>query len=187
MEKAKLKNRETLNRGAKANPARPATSPAALNAALGDSSISPLIGEAIALFHRLKWVSQQIHQQGEMSAGKGGILMGLDTFGPQTVPQMARARPVSRQYIQTLVNQLLKEGHVELTENSVHKRSSLVQLTPQGKKSLARMNRRQREILGKLEIQIAEKRLQTAAEVLRDVRKLLEGPQLKRLLKLSQE
>ncbi len=113
--------------------------------------------------------------------------MGLDTFGPQTVPQMARARPVSRQYIQTLVNQLLKEGHVELIENPAHKRSSLVRLTPQGKKFLDRMNRRQREILGKLEIKIAEKRLQTAAEVLRDVRKLLEGPQLKRLLKLSQE
>jgi hypothetical protein len=41
-----------------------------------------------------------------MTAGKRGVLKGLDRLGPQTVPQMARARPVSRQHIQTLVNRL---------------------------------------------------------------------------------
>ena len=72
--------------------------PAAV-ALLGDSHLSRWSGETVALFHRLRAVSEQIHQLGELSSGKHGILKGLGLFGPQTVPQMARARPVSRQYI----------------------------------------------------------------------------------------
>src|SRR5436305_7931387 len=59
-------------------------------------------------------------------------LQVLQRCGPQTVPQIARARFSSRQNIQILVNRLQKEGLVELVENPDHKRSVLVRLTHRG-------------------------------------------------------
>jgi DNA-binding MarR family transcriptional regulator len=71
------------------------------------SPLESLINETVALFYRLRVVAEQIHRQGETSGPKRGLLKSLDRFGPQTVPQLARSRPVSRQYIQSIVNQLL--------------------------------------------------------------------------------
>ncbi|MCI0657225.1 MAG: MarR family transcriptional regulator, partial [Acidobacteria bacterium] len=107
----------------------------------------------------------------------------LDLSGPQTVPQMARARPVSRQYIQALVNQLAAEDRIEFVDNPAHKRSRLVRLTPQGKAFLDAAMRRQGKLLSRLRIDIPEKDLRTAASVLRAVRTLFESRQWKALLK----
>jgi DNA-binding MarR family transcriptional regulator len=96
---------------------------------------------------------------------------------------MARARPVSRQHIQTLVDQLAGEGHVELTENPAHKRSHLVRLTRKGSDLIDGMNRREAKIFAGLKIGIAEKDLRLASAVLRAVRQLLESDQWKRLVR----
>ncbi len=109
------------------------------------------------------------------------MLLDLDRLGPQTVPQMARARPVSRQHIQTIVNDLIEERHVELVVNPAHKRSHLVRLTRKGKEMVDAMNRREAKILTGMKIGIPEKDLQAAAAVLRAVRELLESEQWKRL------
>ena len=149
----------------------------------GDSALASLIGEVVALFHRLRIVSEQIHRQGEMTSGKRGVLGSLDRFGPQTVPAMARARPVSRQYIQTLVNQLSDEGLVEFIENPAHKRSHLIRLTPKGKVLLDSMIQRETELLSLLKLDIQEKALRDGAGVLKAVRELFESKQWKELLK----
>ncbi|HLE24134.1 MAG TPA: MarR family transcriptional regulator [Thermodesulfobacteriota bacterium] len=162
------------------------TKPAAValsKAYFGDSALASLIGEVVALFHRLRIVSEQIHRQGEMTSGKRGILGSLDRFGPQTVPEMARARPVSRQYIQTLVNQLMHEGLVEFIENPAHKRSHFVRLTPKGKELLDSMIQRETELLSQLKLDIPEKALHDGAGVLKAVRELFESKQWKELLK----
>jgi DNA-binding MarR family transcriptional regulator len=52
--------------------------------------------------------------------------------GPQTVPALARARPVARQHIQVLVNDLVRFGLVETRPNAAHKRSPLFALTARG-------------------------------------------------------
>jgi len=137
--------------------------------------------ETRKLFHRLRAVAVEIHRQGELSGGRRGVLLDLDRLGPQTVPQMARARPVSRQHIQTIVNDLIEEGHVELVVNPAHKRSHLVRLTRKGKELVDAMNRREAKILTGMKIGIPEKDLQAAAAVLRAVRELLECEQWKRL------
>ncbi len=151
--------------------------------AFGGSSLESLLGETISLFHRLRAVAEQVHREGEMTAGRLGVLRGLDLSGPQTVPQMARARPVSRQYIQTLVDHLVGEGHVEFTDNPGHKRSRLVRLTPQGKRFLVTAMRRRVKVFSRLKTGISEKDLRTAASVLRAVRALFESSQWKGLLK----
>jgi len=57
-----------------------------------------------------------------LSAARRGVLRSLARLGPQTVPQMAGARPVSRQHIQTIVNALAADGLVETIDNPAHKR-----------------------------------------------------------------
>lgn len=145
--------------------------------------LETLVEETVALFHRFTAVAQDLHGQGELTAGKRGVLRGLDRGGPQTVPQMARARPVSRQYIQTLVNLLAAEGHVEFQDNPAHKRSRLVRLTPKGKEFLEAMYHKEAALLAKLDLPVGERDLQSAAVVLKQVRESFAGEQWKRLLK----
>ncbi len=146
------------------------------------AALEALFTETTALFHRLRVVAKQLHRQGEISAGKRGILRSLDRLGPQTVPQMARARPVSRQHIQALVNPLADQGYVEFTRNPAHKRSPLVRLTPQGQAVVEAMNRREAEVLAALKIDATEQELRDAAAVLRTVRQAFESDECQNLL-----
>ena len=152
-------------------------------AAAPPPALEALVDETVALFHRLRAVAEELHGQGEVTAGKRGVLRGLDRFGPQTVPQMARARPVSRQYIQTLVNLLAAEGHVEFVPNPAHKRSHLVRLTAAGKGFLNAMYRKEAALLSRLDLAASEQDLRSAAAVLKQVRDSFMGEPWKRLLK----
>jgi DNA-binding MarR family transcriptional regulator len=148
-----------------------------------ESAFDSLINETALLFHRLRIVADQIHHQGEISGGLRSILRGLDKSGAQTVPQMARARNVSRQHVQMLVNQLVRERCVEMVPNPAHKRSALVRLTAQGKKVVETMNHREVNLLSKSDLGVSDQELQEAAETLRAVRALFESEQWKRLIK----
>ena len=74
---------------------------------------------------------------GLLAAPEGRLLHCLQQFGPQTVPQIARANATSRQNVQIQVNRLIAGGWLELTTNPAHKRSALVCLTRQGRAALA--------------------------------------------------
>lgn len=146
----------------------------------GDSAIlEDVIDQTVSLFHLLHALAAQLHGEGELTAGRRGILRGLDRLGPQTVPQMARARPVSRQYIQMLVNDLEAEGLVELVENVAHKRSRLVRLTPRGKAALTMMYRREAEFYATLDLHLPGQDLRTTADTLRSLRDALQLAQLR--------
>lgn len=148
-----------------------------------ESAFNLLINETVLLFHRLRIVADQVHHHGEMTGPLRGILRGLDKLGAQTVPQMARARSVSRQHIQALVNQLVEEGLVELITNPAHKRSPLARLTPFGKKAVDAMNRDEAKLMSKADLGVTDKDMGEAVETLRTVRAYFESERWKRLLK----
>ena len=85
-----------------------------------ESPFDSMINETVSLFHRLRVVADQIQHRGEMTGALRSILRSLDKLGEQTVPQMARARAVSRQHVQALVNQLVGERLVEFIANPAH-------------------------------------------------------------------
>jgi DNA-binding MarR family transcriptional regulator len=148
-----------------------------------ESPFDSLINETVSLFHRLRVVADQIHHRGEMTGGLRSILRGLDKLGEQTVPQMARARAVSRQHVQALVNQLVGERLVEFVANPAHKRSPLARLTALGKKTVDAMNRNEARLLSKADLDVTDKDLRQAAETLRTVRAYFESERWRRLLK----
>jgi len=135
-----------------------------------EQAVEVLIDEVVALYHLLRVVASRIHSDADLTAATRGVLRSLDRIGPQTVPQIARARLVSRQYIQAIVNQLSKRGLVELVPNPAHKRSSLVQLTPQGKELTDATAQKEKAILSALQVDLSEKELLLASSVLRKLR-----------------
>jgi DNA-binding MarR family transcriptional regulator len=156
------------------------------DAAPSESSFNSMINETVSLFHRLRIVADQIHHRGKMTGALRSILRGLDKLGEQTVPQMARSRSVSRQHVQALVTQLVKERLVELIANPAHKRSPMARLTPLGKKTVDAMNRNEAGLLDMADLSVTEKELREAAETLRTVRAYFESERWKKLLKNEQ-
>ena len=83
-------------------------------------------------FFRLRAAGSSMGAVTPWGGGLLGLLHGLKVEGPKTVPQIARARPVSRQRIQKLANEMADEGLIEFFDNPAHKRSKLLRLTPKG-------------------------------------------------------
>ena len=98
---------------------------------------SDLLREVTFLSNQLRRSAMYEEPSGLLAAPEGRLLHCLQQFGPQTVPQIARANATSRQNVQIQVNRLIAGGWLELTTNPAHKRSALVCLTRQGRAALA--------------------------------------------------
>lgn len=138
------------------------------------SSLEGLIDETVALFHRLRAVAAAVHGEGELSAARRGVLTSLVKLGPQTVPQMAAVRPVSRQHIQTIVDSLAADGLVETIDNPAHKRSVLVRLTARGRTAVRDIARRESALLTSLDVGVSAAEIDRATAVLNKFRTRLE-------------
>lgn len=137
-------------------------------------SLQALVKETFDLCRRLRAVGEQLHGEGAPSAGRRELLRGLERHGAQTVPQMARARSVTRQHVQALVNLLAEAGYVEFVDNPAHKRSLLVRLTRRGREFVAAMDRREARVLRQLKVGATSRELREAAAVLQAVREALD-------------
>jgi len=98
--------------------------------------------------------------------GVWGLLRSLKLEGPQTVPELARARPVARQHIQKLADGLAEEGLVAFAANPRHKRSQLVALTPAGERLYESLTRKLGHMADELAAGMDARKLATAAEAL---------------------
>jgi DNA-binding MarR family transcriptional regulator len=99
-------------------------------------SIDRLLRENLFLFFRARAVGDRIFARVGQSAGKVSLMRSVYEEGPQSVAHIARARPVARQGVQRMADQLAADGLVEFAENPAHLRSRLVRLTPAGRRLL---------------------------------------------------
>lgn len=129
-----------------------------------------VVDETIALFHRVRWVAEQIYGVDGRSTARRGILRGLARYGPRTVPQLARARSVTRQHVQEVVDHLAATGLVELVANPAHARSRLVRATRRGVASVARMDDIDAQVLVAIGGGLPVRDLEVTARMLRAVR-----------------
>jgi DNA-binding MarR family transcriptional regulator len=98
--------------------------------------------------------------------GVWGLLRSLKLGGPQTVPELARARPVARQHIQKLADEMAADGLVAFAPNPAHKRSQLVRLTPEGEKVYEQLTRRLARTADEIADGMDAKKLALAADTL---------------------
>lgn len=140
-------------------------------------AVMKVVNGVRSLFHELSSVAQEIHGGAALAGGRRGVLLNLLEDGDQTVPTLARRRPVSRQHIQTLVNELLREGLVVRRTNPAHQRSKLVSLTPKGRRRITGMVERENELLRVLDLAVESHQLIAAAEVLAELRMAFRDPE----------
>ena len=155
--------------------------------ALGDAERQAAVDEltltTALLYFRMRKAAEELLGEGAQSAGRRSVLKSLSSDGPQTVPQMARLRAVSRQHIQKLVNGLRADKLVELVENPAHKRSRIVRITNAGKAVAEATARREANILPELSRGIALEDIHTATGVLKGLKAAFEGDRWRKLLK----
>ena len=138
------------------------------------SALRRVTEEVVRTFHHLRAASDQLHGQ-ELSASQRGVLRDLQRNGAQTVSQMARARPVSRQFIQHLVDALVEQGLVEVIPNPAHARAHLVRLTAAGLDVTARMEEVEARAYRQLARHLDGEDLDRVAATLEKLRSLLEA------------
>jgi DNA-binding MarR family transcriptional regulator len=128
------------------------------------------VDETIALFHRLRWVADEIYGEEGRGTARRGILRGLVRYGAQTVPALARTRSVTRQHVQEVVDALLADGLAVRLPNPAHARSMLVRATARGEALVARMAETDDRVLRALGLSLGAGDLVATARTLRAIR-----------------
>jgi len=102
--------------------------------------LTGLVRAIVSCSHRLAALGAAAGAVGARG-GTWGFMKSLDDGGPQTIPELAAARPVSRQHIQKLASELQARGWLTTRPNPRHKRSFLLDLTPAGRRQLRALDR----------------------------------------------
>lgn len=145
-------------------------------------AVDKLTMAAALLYFRMRRAAEEMMGEGAQSSGRRSLLKSLAGGGPQTVPQMARVRAVSRQHVQKLINGLLDDGLVELIDNPAHQRSKLVGITAAGKRAADATRDREAEILPELSRGLSLKEIETATRVLEHFKAAFEDERWRRSL-----
>ena len=103
------------------------------------SDATALVQAIISCSHRLNSIGRDIGAT-TSRGGAWGLMKSLQQNGPQTIPELARARPVSRQHIRQLAHSLIDKGWIKSTPNPDHKRSFLLRLTGTGNQAVNSMD-----------------------------------------------
>lgn len=134
-------------------------------------SVAALLQFASRIHFRLGPALQAVFAWGVHSSGKRALMRNLAEYGALTIPQMAAMRPVSRQFVRALVEELVAEGFVRLEPNPRHKTASLVALTNRGRQQAIKDTAQEALLLEELardlppdELRVAEGMLKTVLE-----------------------
>ncbi len=127
--------------------------------------------EVIHTYFRLRAAGERIGATPPAGAGSFGLLRSLKSSGPQTVPQLARTRGVSRQHIQILANGLVEQGLVEFVDNPAHRRSRLLKITDLGERRLAQVTQRIEEAYEDISAGMDPDEIRAAIKVLAELRR----------------
>ena len=157
------------------------TPPSALSSHEALRALQEIYSETEKLYHQSNEFIARIYGHGEISLGRRSVLLSLFSSEPQTIPQIAQAQSVSRQYIQRLVSQLAEEGYVTFVENVVHKRSHLVQFTTEGRSYIESILRHEMKIVAAQVIDFPVEDMVETARMLRAIR-AWQKQELERLL-----
>jgi DNA-binding MarR family transcriptional regulator len=126
----------------------------------------------IEFYFRIEAITQQT--AGFATAGgEWGVLRSLIKEGPQTVPELARTRPISRQHCQTIANVLDEQGFIEFVENPKHKKSKLMKPTKKGRDYFERMKKQFLGVSAGYAVNFSADEVKTAIDVCRRGRDMI--------------
>jgi len=129
-----------------------------------------LIVEIRGAFNDLKAYSDQANADLGITAATRAVLEYLTQNGPTAVPDIARAKNVSRQHIQQLADGAVVAGLCSWRENPRHKRSQLLAITGEGTRRFAEIRKREAQALGDLVAGLDSAALDASADTLARLR-----------------
>jgi DNA-binding MarR family transcriptional regulator len=140
------------------------------------SAAAELALEIFRCSFRLRALGREAGLVTSWGAGSYGFLRSLAQEGPLTVPEIARARPTSRQRMQRLADELAREGLVGFSANPRHRRSRLVRLTAKGEARYRAMTERLLKLSESLTRGLSASELATARRVVNSLSERLLPP-----------
>ncbi len=130
--------------------------------------------EVALLFFRMRAVANEYIGQGRHSTGRRSILRSVSQR-PQTVPEMARERGVSRQHVQKLVDALVADRLVMTRVNLADRRSRLVSPTSMGNTFFRALRVREAKLFADLARGLDPKDFRRATTLIKELRSRLEN------------
>jgi DNA-binding MarR family transcriptional regulator len=134
----------------------------------------PLLGELLNeiayTYFPLRAAGDALTARFGQTTAEWGLMRTLDERGPMTVAALARSRPVARQWILRLANQLAGDGLIEFVNNPDHKRAKLMRITPRGKTLLRRIGAASETWVGEMKSDFDERAVRVTLEMLRKLR-----------------
>jgi DNA-binding MarR family transcriptional regulator len=130
-----------------------------------------LFREVFALHAALSEEMDAVHERAGMRTSQVRVASALDRMGAATVPDVAAALKVSRQFVQTVCNELLAQGILEFEDNPRHRRSKLARLTATGRDVLYRTKRQEARIIEQLLPGIDARAVEQAVDLLSGIRR----------------
>ena len=140
---------------------------------MASEPVYSLIMQIRRLFQRLKTVGEEILQGTGINPSQRAILEFLYQRQSHSVPQIAEYLSVTRQHVQVIVNDLVELDLARCLDNPAHKRSPLVEATPEGIAMFESIQQKEAEILRQFQRQLPEKDIRSALKVLESLDKLL--------------
>lgn len=134
--------------------------------------LTAVLDEARLTIHRTIVAVERLHEGTGVTVPMRAVLEFLRRHGDHTVAAIARARSVSRQHIQVIVNDLLALDLVCRVENPNHRRAHLIRLTEAGEGLIDDLQAGEREAFEPLltdRRRLSAERLAIAGEVLRQI------------------
>lgn len=126
-----------------------------------------------ACFQDMKKMADGLHADIGLNASTRAVLEFLAENGPSTVPDIAKAKNVTRQHIQQLADALVESGFAAFEANPAHKRSHLVRMLEKGASAFRVMQAREATLIETIAASFAAAELDQAAQVLERLRKCL--------------
>ncbi|MGB5836538.1 MAG: hypothetical protein WBH14_05745 [Albidovulum sp.] len=135
-----------------------------------ERALYQLIKEIRGAFNELKALSDRMNADLDVTAAMRAVLETLCTNGAATVPDIARAKSVSRQHIQILADTLVSKGLARSVENPAHQRSRLLEITAEGRTRFNEVTQRETAALADLEKLIGTQEAAGAAKAVQKLR-----------------
>ncbi|MCB2194058.1 MAG: MarR family transcriptional regulator [Deltaproteobacteria bacterium] len=129
------------------------------------------------VFHLQAMLSQivdAVHERAGMRTPQIRLAETLEAGGKITVPEAAARLEVSRQFVQTLCNEMVDLGWLAFSENPRHKRSKLVSLSKRGREKLNQAKRIEAEIIEQGEPPVHSKAVRDATSLAVTLRQWLQ-------------
>ncbi len=141
----------------------------------GDAAPSPLeaLAEEIRLAFRQFKAVDATHEHGGITAAQRDVVEQLYRRGDQRVPELARARGVSRQHVLELVTRLIRLGWIDARFNPSHQRSPVVDLSEAGRRRYEELRESERAVFSRAHLPVSDEHIRHAVETLRLVRTAL--------------